>query len=63
MLGRRGDVMTLAPFRRAFEDVQRRLARSSVAAVKIENPVELYVFEACVAMKLGTSRWNTFKTH
>jgi hypothetical protein len=34
-----------------------------VAAVKIENPVELYVFEAYVAMKLGTSRWNTFKTH
>ena len=35
----------------------------SVAFIEIENPLELYVFEAFAAMTLGTHEWNTFRTH
>jgi hypothetical protein len=34
-----------------------------VATIPIENPVELYLFEVYAALALGTSRWNTFRTH
>jgi DNA invertase Pin-like site-specific DNA recombinase len=33
-------------FRQAFEDAKRYLAGLKVAFIKIENPLELYVFEA-----------------
>ena len=61
--GRRGDVMTNTRFRQAFHDAQQKLTRLKVATVTIENPLELHVFEAYAAMKLKTSKWNTFRTH
>lgn len=61
--GRRGDVMKNPSFRRVFFKAQRYLNRSKVATVEIENPLELYVFEAYAAMRLKTSKWNTFRTH
>jgi hypothetical protein len=47
----------------AFRRAKARLARGKVAFVEIENPLELYLFEVYAAMKLDTSRWNTFATH
>ena len=61
--GRRGDAMKHPRFRRAFHTAQRYLQQLKVAAVAIENPLELYLFEAYAAMKLNTSKWNTFRTH
>jgi len=34
-----------------------------VAAVRITNALERYLFEVYCAMKLNTWRWNTFATH
>jgi hypothetical protein len=54
-------------FRAAFEAAKKRLKSFSVAFVEIDNPLELYVFEAYCAMELDTgfdaSGWNTFVTH
>ena len=50
-------------FLKAFTDAQRLLISSGVAFVEIENPLELYLFEAYCAMKLNTCEWNTFRTH
>jgi len=61
--GKRGDAMKHPRFRRAFRAAQRYLRRLNVAAVVIDNPLELYLFEAYAAMKLQTSKWNTFRTH
>ncbi len=61
--GRRSDAMKNPRFRRAFRAAQRDISRLNVAAVVIENPLELHVFEAYAAMKLKTSKWNTFRTH
>jgi len=33
------------------------------AVVVIANPVELHLFEVYAALALGTSTWNTFRTH
>lgn len=61
--GQRSTVMEAQCFKAAFLDAQAYLRTLHVAAVKIENPLELYVFEAFAAMALGTSEWNTFRTH
>ena len=50
-------------FRQAFNAARRFLADSSVAFIEIENPLELYLFEAYCAMALDTCKWNTFRTH
>jgi len=61
--GKRSDAMKSPRFQRAFREAQRDLRRLNVAAVVIENPLELHLFEAYAAMKLKTSKWNTFRTH
>jgi predicted GIY-YIG superfamily endonuclease len=50
-------------FQKQFQDAQRQLHGSSAAFIEIENPLELYLFEAYCAMELDTSKWNTFRTH
>jgi hypothetical protein len=62
-LGRRTAVMENQKFRRAFEQAKAYLTTLSVSFVPIENPLELYVFEAYAAMSLRTYEWNTFRTH
>jgi len=52
-----------AGFRGEFEKAQQYLRGLSVAFIEIENPLELYVFEAYAAMALDTAEWNTFRTH
>ena len=61
--GHRSTVMESPVFQRAFADAQAYLCSLRVAFVQIENPLELYVFEAYAAMNLGTYEWNTFRTH
>jgi hypothetical protein len=34
-----------------------------VAAIEIENPVELHLFEVYAALELRTALHNTFRTH
>jgi predicted GIY-YIG superfamily endonuclease len=50
-------------FKKEFEDAKHLLHGSSVAFIEIENPLELYLFEAYCAMELDTGKWNTFRTH
>lgn len=54
-------------FHQQFEDTRERLKSFTVAYAEIENPLELYVFEAYCAMELDTgfdaNGWNTFVTH
>ncbi len=50
-------------FKQAFEDAKKRLKGCSVAFIKIEDDLELYLFEAYCAMALGPLEWNTFRTH
>lgn len=54
-------------FRTLFERKKAYLLSFGVAIVEIDNPVELYVFEAYCALELNTSfangGWNTFVTH
>lgn len=61
--GRRSHAMAQAHFQQAFADAQTRLRTMAVAFVPIANPLELYLFEAYAAMELGTSDWNSFRTH
>jgi hypothetical protein len=61
--GGRSVAMTDAAFQRAFRDAQVYLRALGVAHVDIENPLELYVFEAYAAMALRTFEWHTFRTH
>ncbi|MBT9391785.1 GIY-YIG nuclease family protein [Hymenobacter sp. NST-14] len=62
-VGTRGMLMSNIDFGSAFQQAQAYLRSLSVATVEIENPLELYVFEAYAAMELGTAEWNTFRTH
>jgi hypothetical protein len=62
-VGKRGQVMEDAGFRDEFDKAQQYLRGLSVAFIEIENPLELYVFEAYAAMALDTAEWNTFRTH
>lgn len=54
-------------FRALFDNKRAHLLELDVAIVEIENPLELYVFEAYCALELNTSfcngGWNTFITH
>jgi hypothetical protein len=50
-------------FRRAFDEAKELLMGCGVAFIEIQNPVELYLFEAYCAMELDTCKWNTFRTH
>jgi len=61
--GHRSKVMEDALFLEQFEEAQNYLRGLSVAFVEIQNPLELYVFEAFAAMALDTQEWNTFRTH
>jgi hypothetical protein len=60
---KRAEAMKDAAFRTAFAEAQALLRDCSVAFVEIENPLELYLFEAYCAMELDTCAWNTFRTH
>ena len=61
--GKRSANMENADFRVAFDKAQAYLRSLNVATVRIDNPLELHVFEAYAAMALGTSEWNSFRTH
>jgi hypothetical protein len=61
--GQRATAMESECFKAAFSEAQAYLRRLHVAAVQIDNPLELYVFEAFASMALGTSEWNSFRTH
>lgn len=61
--GKRSEVMGVPAFRATFSQAQAYLRGLMVSFVEIENPLELYVFEAYAAMELGTDQWNTFRTH
>jgi predicted GIY-YIG superfamily endonuclease len=50
-------------FKQAFEEAKQLLNSCTVAFVEIENPLELYLFEAYCAMSFDTCKWNTFRTH
>ena len=55
--------MELEEFMKHFHLSQQYLCTLRVAFVEIDNPLELYVFEAYAAMELDTGVWNTFATH
>jgi hypothetical protein len=61
--GNRSHVMGDAVFQDEFMKAQQYLRELSVAFIEIDNPLELYVFEAYASMALETSEWNTFRTH
>jgi hypothetical protein len=60
---KRSDAMKDAAFRTAFDHARALLQDCSVAFIGIDNPLELYLFEAYCAMELDTYEWNTFRTH
>ena len=59
----RDKAMEMSDFREVFGSAKDRLRAMSCAFVEIQNPLELYLFEAFCAMELDTSDWNTFETH
>lgn len=61
--GSRTVAMNAPLFNKEFESAKRYLASLDVSFVDIQNPLELYVFEAYAAMSLRTHEWNTFRTH
>lgn len=61
--GGRATAMTAPQFQKAFAKAKRYISGLSVAFIAIENPLELYVFEAYAALSLRTHEWNTFRTH
>lgn len=61
--GHRSRVMEDAEFQAAFSAAQTYLRGLDVAFIEIQNPVELYVFEAFASMELDTCDWNSFRTH
>ena len=46
-----------------FGKHQSYIKSLNVACVEIDNPLELYLFEAFCSMELDTHQWNTFATH
>jgi GIY-YIG catalytic domain len=62
-IGKRAEAMASALFQKEFAAAQAYLRTLQVAFVEIQNPLELYVFEAYAAMELRTHVWNTFRTH
>ena len=61
--GGRAAAMKDAKFVQTFKKKQAYLRRRCIAAIKITNALERYVFEAYASMALNTCRWNTFQTH
>ena len=61
--GKRSKVMNIPEFKEAFASAQSNLRSVKVSFVQIENPLELYLFEAFAAIELSTYEWNTFRTH
>jgi hypothetical protein len=61
--GQRSRNMSDPAFLAEFQKAQSYLRTFHVAVVAIDNPLELYVFEAYAAIALGTSEWNSFRTH
>lgn len=61
--GSRSEAMADAAFRAVFEAKRAYVRTMRVAAVQIDNPVELYLFEVFAALELKTKTWNTFRTH
>jgi len=59
----RAEAMDDPLFGTSFEEAQTYLRSLQVAAVAIENPLELYVFEPYCAIELDTHQWNSFETH
>lgn len=59
----RSEAMDDLLFGTSFSDAQSYLRSLMVAAVEIENPLELYVFEPYCAIELDTHQWNSFQTH
>lgn len=59
----RSKAMQDADFKSAFDEAQIYLRSLTCATIAIENPLELYLFEAFCAMELDTAVWNTFATH
>lgn len=60
---KRDQAMKDDQFRNAFLSVKVRLHKMAVAFIEIDNDLEQYLFEVYAAMKLDTSKWNTFRTH
>jgi hypothetical protein len=59
----RSEAMDDPLFGTSFTEAQTYLRYLQVAAVAIENPLELYVFEPYCAIELDTHQWNSFETH
>ena len=59
----RSNAMKDTAFRMAFAKARALLRDCRVAFIEIENPLDLYLFEAYCAMELDTCEWNTFRTH
>lgn len=60
---KRSEAMKDPLFGMSFAEAQVHLRSLQVAAIAIENPLELYVFEPYCALELDTHRWNSFVTH
>jgi hypothetical protein len=60
---KRADAMQEITVTTAFAQAKALLRDCSAAFIEIENPLELYLFEAYCAMELDTCEWNTFRTH
>jgi hypothetical protein len=50
-------------FGTSFAEAQSYLKSLQVAAIDIDNPLVLYVFEPYCALALDTHQWNSFETH
>jgi len=59
----RSAAMADVAFQDGFREAQSYLKGLQVAFLEIDNPLELYLFEAFAAMELDTCDWNTFETH
>ncbi len=59
----RADAMVNTEFQNHFSKAKDYISGLDVAFIEIENPVELYIFEAYCSMELDTCKLNTFQTH
>jgi hypothetical protein len=59
----RAEAMDNPLFGTSFQEARTYLRSLQVATVRIENPLELYVFEPYSAIELNTHQWNSFETH
>jgi hypothetical protein len=59
----RSEAMDDPLFGTSFAEAQSYIRSLQVATVAIENPLELYIFEAYCAIELDTHQWNSFETH